>query len=241
MREDLLDAYAAVDWAVAQLPFIRQEIEAWINVPPYLLNIERHPEMGQRHFKLEINRSFPATINAAVGAAINSIRSSLDLLASVLATRNGKRASADRHFPIYGSIHDFVDPLNMAKRKQWLSERERCLIEALQPYDGGNDFLVALHRLDVKRKHERLIRVQLSPTSISIKPQTSIGDVHFPTPWPGFEDGAVIAWTAIDAPDCDVDIAANVTLDEAEVGSKPLIETLRQFGGLADSIIQLFE
>ena len=242
MRDDLLDAYAAVDWAVAQLPAIRQQFEAWLKAPPYFLVIEPCPEVGQRHFKLGINRPLPPTLNAGVGAVTNSIRTSLDLLASSLAARNGKSPSADRHFPIYSSVHDFIDPLNAKQRKDWLSERERCLIEKLKPYDGGNDLLFALHRLDVMRKHERLIAVHLVPTSAHIAPESSLRDVHFPTPWPGFKDGAVIAWTPIDAPDSDVDIAADIAFNEAcFLTNKPVMTTLRQFAGLAESIIQLFE
>ena len=75
-----------------------------------------------------------------------------------------------------------------------------------------------------------------------ITPQSSIGLVHLPTVRPGFKHGAAIAWTPIDAPDCDLHIPADITFNEADlVVSQPVIVTLRKFGGLADSIIQLFE
>ena len=79
MRDDLLDAYAAIDWARGEIPVVEQEINGWFGAPPYLLVEEPRPEIGKKLFKLEINRRLPGTINAAVGAIINSTRTSLDV------------------------------------------------------------------------------------------------------------------------------------------------------------------
>ena len=242
MRNDLLDAYAAVDWAIAQLPIIDQAIHAWFKTPPYLLIEELHPEVNQKHFKLAINRPLPGTINAGVGAVINSIRTSLDLLASALAIRNGKTPNSDRHFPIYATDLDFIDPLNVIKRKKWLSAVELQIIESLKPYRGGDDLLFALHQLDILRKHERLISVHLIPTSFKVTPEIHTGALHLPLVWPGFKDGAVIAWSRIDAPDCEPDITADIALNETDLlQGYPLIATLRQLAGHAHRIIELFE
>src|SRR5271165_4317698 len=161
MRDDLSDAYAAVDWAVSHLPIIEQAIKAWFDAPAYIVVDDPHPEMGKTLFKLEINRRMPPSINAGAGAVINSIRSSLDLLAASLARRNGKSPNANRHFPIYRSVMCFIDPLNVAERKKWLSESERKIIEGLKPYGGGNDTLWSLHHLDIIRKHNRLVAMNL--------------------------------------------------------------------------------
>jgi len=242
MREDLLDAYGAIDWAVSQLPVLEQTFKAWFDAPPYLLVEEPHPEMGKKLFKLEINRELPATANAAVGAIINSIRTSLDILAASLARRNGKSPNADRHFPIYLSIMGFIDPLEVLERKKWLSERERGIIEGLKPYDGGHDLLFPLHQLDIVRKHDRLIRAKLVPSMVTVSPEVHRQGLEFPAAWPGFEDGAVIAWTNIDATESDFHIAAEVAFNETKlIGDRPVGTTLRQFAGAANSIIQLFE
>lgn len=49
----------------------------------------------------------PAIINAETGSIINSIRTSLDILASVLAARNGYPGSRQAYFPICKSLSDF--------------------------------------------------------------------------------------------------------------------------------------
>jgi len=242
MRADLLDAYAAVDWAISHLPSLQKRFKSWLDTPPYIFVEELHPEMGQKLFKLKIDTPLPGVINAEVGAVINSIRSGLDLLASAIAQRNGKHPCADFHFPIYSSIQDFIDPLNEAKRKKWMSERERSIIENLKPYSGGNDLLVGLHHLDITRKHTRLVEIHLIPSAITVSPAAYAQGMQFPSSWPGFKDDAVIAWTNADATDCNFQIPAEITFNEAGFLSRqPIMSVLRDFARMADLIIEMFE
>lgn len=53
-----------------------------------------------------------------------------------------------------------IDPLAGIEGKRWLSKRERATIKSLKPYPGGDDAIWPLHRLDILRKHHRLIAVQ---------------------------------------------------------------------------------
>ncbi len=197
--------------------------------------------MGQKLFKLEVNRRIPPSVNAAAGAVINSTRTSLDLLAASLARRNGKTPNADRHFPIYASIMDFIDPQSETERKKWLSDADRQVIEGLKPYFEGNDTLFALHKLDITRKHDRLIRAGFSPTGFYVHPEAYAQGMGFPNMWPGFDDGAVVAWTHINATNTEFQVTADVTINEAGAfQGKPLVASLRQFNAMANSIVQLF-
>jgi hypothetical protein len=242
MREDLLDAYAAADWAVTHLDGFRQRLKTWVDGPPYSLIEEDHPEMGKKLIKLRVDNPLPVTFNAEVGAIINTIRTSLDLLASALARRNGKQPSADRHFPFYASIMDFIDPIYVAKRKQWLSDGERALIESLKPYQGGNDRLYALHHFDVIRKHERLLNVRIVPASILISPQARAQGLEFPAQWPGFDDDATIAWTNLAAPNREFQMSLDVVFNEGGlVANEPVGQALRDFWRMATMTIEQFE
>jgi hypothetical protein len=242
MRDDLLDAYAAVDWARAEIPTLEQKFRSWMEAPPYLLVEDPHPETGKKLFKLEINRRLPGTINAAVGAIINSARTSLDLLAASIAKRNGKTPNRNTHFPIYDSVARFNTPESVTKRKKWLSAIDLKILEELKPYRRGNALLFALHQLDILRKHERLISVHLMPQAVHVDPLAYSEGLKFASPWPGFKDGAVIAWTDIDSTHSKFQIPAEVAFNEADlVLNYPVIATLRQFTGLANSIIQLFD
>jgi hypothetical protein len=61
MRDDLLDTYAAADWAITHLDGFKQRLEAWINGPHYSVIEEPHSEMGQKLLKLRIDDPSPLT------------------------------------------------------------------------------------------------------------------------------------------------------------------------------------
>ena len=102
----------------------------------------------------------PLEFSAEAGAIINAMRGALDILASSLARRNGKEPNPQRHFPIFCSAQQMVDPvtgIDSAERKKWLSEAERATIKSLKPYQGGDHTIWSIHELDILRKHERLL------------------------------------------------------------------------------------
>jgi hypothetical protein len=241
--EDLRDANAAVDWAQSQLPSLQKLIKSWADRKPYTFITEDHPETGKKLFKLRVEWDIPLLINAEVGAIINSTRSSLDLLAAALATRNGVKPSSDTHFPVYHSHQCFIDPMNAAKRKKWLREVDRIILESLRPYRGGNDALFDLHHLDITRKHTRLIKVGSSLDAVSVSAGARNQGLQFPAAWPGFDDGAVVAWTRIDATQSDFQITSGIAFNEADTGiiSGPVWPALADLTKLAQSIIKSFD
>jgi hypothetical protein len=160
MPNDLLDAQAAVDWAIAQIPILQERFLAWQRNRPYELVVEPDSDPGYEILVAHQKRPVDPLVIGDAGAIINSARSSLDLLAAALATRNGVKPSHETHFPIFRSEQDMIDPLEGIEGKKWLSRSEQMTIKALHPYQGGDRFLWPLHRLDILRKHERLIAVQ---------------------------------------------------------------------------------
>jgi hypothetical protein len=242
MSDDLLlDAHAAVDWARAQIPILEQELKSWFESPAYLIVEDLHPEMGTKFFKLQVNQKLPNTINAGVGAVIDSIRTSLDLLTSALAARNGVSTGCDCHFPIYTTAEDFTDPKNVAQREKCLSAGERQIIEELKPYRGGNDLLFALRQFDTLRKRERLIDVYLAPGAVLHTPEAQASGFKLNPKWPRFEDGAVLGRTNINSPASGFDIVVDITFSEVDlISAQSVIETLRQFVRLADEIMERF-
>jgi len=156
MHADLLDAEAAIQWADSQIPLFQQGFIEWLRANPHPVVIEMHPD-SRSQAAVVYDLPFPLTFNAWAGAILNGFHSALDMIAAALAVRNGKHPDAHTHFPIFRSLHDFIDPLTGIESKKWLSVRERAAIKALKPYDGGDATLWPLHHLDILRKHQRLI------------------------------------------------------------------------------------
>ena len=163
MRDDLLDAQAAVDWGISQLPILAGRLRSWQETGLETVIVDLNPQTGRKALVVRERAPLPTIVHAEVGAIIGSFRSSLDLLAASLAKRNGVTPSRKTHFPIFQSIMDFIDPKDGLEAKKWLSDSERRKIKTLEPYDGGNGHLWALHQLDILRKHERLIAVMIKP------------------------------------------------------------------------------
>lgn len=120
----------------------------------------------------------PLHFQAEVGAYINSIRSSLDVLAMVLVKRHNLQIREDRvFFPIARSKGELErSGGNAQKFLEGLPKFERQLMDHLKPYQGGNEALWALHHLDIVRKHRRLLNARLRPIHMSIQGTLAEGD-----------------------------------------------------------------
>src|SRR5437763_1152234 len=107
MRDDLFEAQACVDWATAQFDTLKRRLIAWRENRPYSFSEEPRSEIGKKIIRFSKVTLPPPIINAEVGAIINSLRSSLDLLINVLAERNGHPTPKDAQFPIARSRDKF--------------------------------------------------------------------------------------------------------------------------------------
>jgi hypothetical protein len=235
---DFLDAQAAIDWAGDQQPKLAKRIADWAG--SYSIRIA--VEGGRKAYYVTAN-PVPAIINAETGSVINSIRTSLDLLASTLAARNGHPGSRHVYFPVCKSLVDFQNGKSggMAKIKL-LSAADQATIASLKPYKGGDDLLYALHDLDIMRKHRRLVGVVPFPRGVGIYPTDGTSaPASFNSQWKGFSDTIPIAWTDAIASDCKVDLGVYVAIDEpGAVYGQQVVVALPKFVNLANSILARF-
>jgi hypothetical protein len=178
MRPDLLEAQACVDWPMSQLPDLSKRLEEWLE-RGVSIELKELPPPAESNLIVAIeNELLPLHFQAEVGAYINSIRSSLDVLAMVLVKRHNLQIREDRvFFPIAKSKEEFERSGGGAQKfVEGLPALERRLIDHLKPYQSGNDALWALHHLDIVRKHRRLLNAQLRPIHMSIQGTLAEGD-----------------------------------------------------------------
>jgi hypothetical protein len=146
MRADLLDAQASVDWAVAQFESLENRINSWLHLNVSARVKETDPPATHDVVVAVEKESLPLSFNVEVGAYINAIRSSLDLLATALAERHGMPKPEDAYFPIANSAVAFGSGnYKGAKFIKGLPATEREIIERLEPYKGGHKLLWPLH------------------------------------------------------------------------------------------------
>jgi hypothetical protein len=178
MRPDLLEAQACIDWPMSQLGDLSNRLEEWL-ARGVTIEIKELPPPAESNLITAVeNELLPLHFQAEVGACINSIRSSLDVLAMVLVKRYNLQIREDRvFFPIARSKEEFERPDGSAQKfLEGLFRLERQLIDHLQPYQGGNLSLWALHHLDIVRKHRRLLNARLRPIHMLIQGALAEGD-----------------------------------------------------------------
>jgi hypothetical protein len=247
MRDDLLDAQAAVDWAVAQIPRLQSAFLEWQRGYPYRIVQEKDPEGGNDFAVAYQITPLPRELSPWVGAIINSIRSGLDLLAVALAIRNGKKPSSKTHFPFFASEQAMLDPWHGLESKKWLSNSERATIKTLRPYKGGDAILRTVHDLDIARKHERLIAVNADVSGVLM-----LGN------WSGWRVGGTKALQRLDnktvlgrlRPGENLNVSQGNTLlavfivfSEATFGlaNEEVASTLKKFADRITEVIALFD
>ena len=100
MRDDLLHAQASVDWAVSQFPAFQKRIDDWLRLNVEFA-VEDMPSPATHDRIVAIQKeSLPLLFNVEMGAYVNAIRSSLDLLATALAYRCGVPKPDEAYFPV---------------------------------------------------------------------------------------------------------------------------------------------
>jgi hypothetical protein len=185
----------------------------------------------------------PLAFNVEVGAYVNVMRTSLDILATSLARRFSMPRPDKVYFPVVETRSQFLAQtykgIEFVKR---LPAAERGILESLKPYKGGNDVLWALHSLDIRRKHRQLLTVEPHPSALSI---TGVG-INF-TPlgaggWIRSNDETILGFLRKGTPKPKFQYAPFIGFNESETGmSHAVLEALDQFARLTYSIVSLFD
>lgn len=240
MRDDLLDAYAAIEWGETELPFFADKFHTWKNAETGIAYLDAKPCKKVAVFRK--NSPLPSILSAGVGSIINSFRTALDLLAAALATRNGVAPSRNTHFPIFTSERSFAKFLEEKKGEKWLSQTELRILESLRPYDGGSPLLWSLHQLDIVRKHERLLAVGAEPSRLIIIGTGQKPTFLFESGQP-LEDKAPLFEFPMDAPQPEVGLDFEIFFEERSlpaVHGKPVFGLLGEFRRTVTEIVGHF-
>jgi hypothetical protein len=239
MRDDLLPAQAAVDWAVSQFPTFEQRLNVWLNNNINVSVKELPADTPNNIIVATEKEPLPLAFLVEAGAYINVIRSSLDILASALARRYRIPDIDDVYFPVAVDAKTFAsNGYKGSKFVQSLPAVQRDIIKYLKPYKGGNDTLYALHRLDIVRKHKRLFEVEVIPSTMRLK-----GNNLFIPVSTGYmrsaDDETVLGLIAKGHLNPVTEYTARVIMSEDI--NLPVIAALALFARLASSIIAMFD
>lgn len=242
-RIDLELAHASIDWAETNLPLFKSRINEWLKCNLDVVYRDVDANTSEQLAVIVEKSPLPLLFSVEAGAYINSIRSSLDILATALANRYAIPRADKAYWPVAASAETFHSGRGFKGEEfvRGLPKFERSKIEAFEPYKGGNRLLVALHELDIKRKHKTLLTIESSPKTVGITlgiPGATFRPISAPT-----ADGeTILGFVNRIGRKPNIKFTGYVAINDAIVGKpRPVNDLISSFIFLARNIIWSFE
>ncbi len=162
-----------------------------------------------------------------IGDLVHNLRSALDHLVWQLVILNGEKPRRQNQFPIIGTKPEYWEvPADRSEsvRDRMLagvSEDHRAFIDAVQPFNAGNNpqtILAHLSRLSNTDKHRVIhgafvLTEQPTPEDFDVTTPESVGvTLNFSMSWGALKDGAEIMRFCPNPPGAHVDVKADIPI-----------------------------
>jgi hypothetical protein len=138
---------------------LERSVSDFLARKPFVVLVEKPEEMPDYldcvAWVARIREEVPNEWSPIIGDIVHNLRTALDLMACDLVRLNGKSASGV-HFPFARSEAELSKHIK-EKHIDRAGPQVVSEIRKLQPYEGGNLALRAIHDLDIVDKHQSLI------------------------------------------------------------------------------------
>lgn len=258
INERLAHVTLKVERAKKHVADLEREIRGFFDTDPYKVGTKRDPETAKLVYYVTSVEPTPKCLALIAGDTIQNLMSALDHLAYQIVCSDTGDNPPNPNW-IYFPIADDAAKYEAKKRGkiQGASQQSIDAIDAIKPYNGGNDLLWMLYRLNNIEKHRLLLTVgsyaagvhlgQLLASASDVALPAGITDqlekltVYLNPADKGFplEAGFELYIGAVDEkPNPKQQFRFDVALAEPGIiEGKPLIETLHQLTTLVDGIV----
>jgi hypothetical protein len=163
MSDPLQTAWLRLERAEAHINDIEAEIVAFFQANPCSMTSHEHVnEAGETWYVVKIapTKLFPKMLPAMISDAAANLRAPLDYaVCRVFDAIPHPDVDGNRlMFPIAKTPEGFASVMNQRKIATFSPELAD-IIRAAEPYEGGNDYLFALHHLARKERHVDLAEI----------------------------------------------------------------------------------
>lgn len=129
----------------------------FLKTRPYGVSLDKDPQSGNSLLQYGWTKRVPADQFALIiGDAVHNLKTALDL-AWVVVIHKVFGSAEHAKFPVFGTPKELEDALNSRKIRERSRPLYDLMVSEIKPYEGGNDTIWALHRLDILDKHRLLI------------------------------------------------------------------------------------
>lgn len=256
MADPTAEIRLKVERAKEHIRNLQIEITAFLKTNPYKIGTKQNSQTRQLIYYVSSVEEIPSHIALITGDVLQNLRSSLDHLAWRLVEANGQRPTRDTAFPIYDDAAKYKT--GYLRQVKGMSGAAINAIDGIKPYQGGNDTIWRLHRLNNIDKHRIVITVGSAFHSVDLgahmfaRMAEMVPALANTEPLHAFFRGADRLFPLktgdellIDAPDAKVNekmqFAFDVAFGEPQIlEGGPLIETLQEFAEVVDKLILSF-
>ncbi len=239
MADDLIEHFERIKWARWQTGILNRWVKYFERSKPYELRYKPDEIGWMTEVWAHATQEKHSPIQIQAGVIIHELRSTLDALVCSLAWRNNKDPGTSTYFPICHEKQAFYE--RAAKGKiRLISDTDKALIESLEPWSGGNDWLYSLHKADNIRKHQRLLLTGSLSQGVGFFASTGwgIGDL---VPGTGNLADGVLVLKAEIVNHLKIDVNVKVCFSEpAFISGKQLVPVINKFADTVQSILEIF-
>lgn len=259
MSERLYGPRAKIARANKHISDLEAEIQKLWSRKPYAVVAEEEAATGDKVYRVRVRENPHPEWGAIAGDAAHNLRSAFDLLVWQLVLANNGSPGRYTMFPVGDSAKKYES--GGRRNIKGVSASAKKAIDALKPYNGGNDALWRLHRLDANDKHQLLAVMGAAHQNIVVDFTATIADLMKDVPMPPpklkplalrpadrqfpLEDGDEIFRIRKAARgsklDDNVKFTFEVAISDGEVvEGEPVIPTLRHIADYTEGVIEGF-
>jgi len=157
-----------IERALVHIGELKSECSRFVESSPYLVQVRRAPLTRRPIYYVASVQHTPHQIALIAGDVLQNLRSALDHLAYqlVVVGKNSPGPFSHVYFPIADNAEKYLAERN--RKVAGMREYAIAAIDAVKPYQGGNDLLWRLHRLNNIDKHRLLIAVGSAYRSVNV-------------------------------------------------------------------------
>jgi hypothetical protein len=204
---------------------------------PISITPDVDPKTGNMMVRMIWVKPVPGDLHITVADALYNLRSALDQAASCCA-RAASQSAKETYFPHGVDKAGFES--SMREKCKKVSEPARDAIAFLQPYYGGDGYLIrALHDLNLVDKHSDLIAVGAALRKVTIEQNVSAPAGK--EIWQ-YREGKFELIEGVTKIDNDVQVTLSVTFTDVEaVRGQPVTKVLYEMTDLVSRTIDILE
>ncbi|HEX6204497.1 MAG TPA: hypothetical protein VFZ29_01640 [Solirubrobacterales bacterium] len=226
--------------------------QRFFDANPYDLWEKENLETGQRELVVKRADPVPDSLSLISGDVIHNLRSALDHLIWQLVVANGGEPNDKTAFPIWQSETKYKS--GRPGYAKGISKAALKILDGLKPYEGGNDALWRLHKLDIIDKHRLLLTVAARQEHVTIDFGLLAGELLGKSDWPSMpvtlnpaerdmiEVGTVVFAAPLEEESkMHLELAFGVALYEPEISIyEPVGKALNELASFVGEVIDLF-